>query len=179
METIIDNLKLEMKEKISNVEYKQLLEDANMDAVSIECPIITIGAIKEYLIHLIKKFYPTYTYTDAKWEGFFQNKLVRYEITKKTQIGNFFQTNKDSRFEGFFVSYGEPGNWESMCWVETPIKNFVGRPPVHVLKSIKEKKHLFDKIVVVTLDKNLVNFVKDPLVCGLKKDDNNRYLIDW
>lgn len=167
METIVENLKIEAE--VKNDDYKSLLRDAGMKAMTTECPVITQDAIEEYLKYLILKIYPTYKYEYIKYG------IILIKREYKTQLGECYRTRKDDTFSGFYYNFYN-GTQLRMCWEETPIENFVGKPPIHVLKSIKEKKHLFDKIVIVTIDEKEV---VDPLVCGLKKKDPNRYLIDY
>lgn len=174
METIVDTIKLEIKNKI-NTEYKQLLKDANMKAVTTDCPVITEEAIDEYLRYLVMKKYPTYK--EPKYSGFFVTKKTFCAVP--TEIKEVRRATIDtSGFSGFFCRYYR-GTYDNtmLCWIETPIENFVGLPPKHVLESIKEKKDLFDEIVVVTIDEKTM--INDPLICGRRKNDPNRYLIDW
>jgi hypothetical protein len=165
METIVDNLKLKCKEKINNSQYKELLKDAGMSVMNTDCPIITLNAIEEYLIYLINKKY--------------SSKITKTLFSQTETPIRLSDFHKKDNNEGFHKQFDYPDEsfWRKMNWNETPIKNYIGTPPEHVLKSIIEKKNLFDRIMVVTLDETIQ--VKDLLVVGIKENDTNRYLIDW
>jgi hypothetical protein len=163
METIVEKLKIQKASQ--NSEYQNLLKEANMDAMSTGCPIITENAIAEYLKYLIIKLYPTY---DVISYGFFGKKKIERKNTSLR--GNLLHDKNCFRYRFY------RGDFYWMVWKETDIKNFVGTPPKHVLESVIKNKHLFDKIVIVTINKEKV---VDPLVVGIKNNDPNRYLIDW
>lgn len=178
METIIENLKLEMKERVENEEYLSLLKEVGMGGSAVNLPVITPLAISEYLAYMINKLYPP---------------IVK-EVHNR-RIG-FMGTIKDHvRKESFVVDIFTPSQRESgsisrrffppaesyareMVWLETPVENFIGRPPTHILRSIKANKEVFDQIVIVTV-KDVKIKLEDPLVCGVLKGNPNRYLIDW
>jgi hypothetical protein len=165
METIVDNLKLKCKEKINNSKYKELLKNAGMSVMETDCSIITLDAIEEYLIYLINK-----KYSSKIIKTFFSQKEI------PLRLSNFFEKDDNKGFCKQF-DYSDETFWRTMNWNETPIQNYIGTPPEHVLKSIIEKKNLFNEIMIVTLDETIQ--VKDPLVVGIKENDTNRYLIDW
>ncbi len=68
--------------------------------------------------------------------------------------------------------------WFKSVWRCTPIEQYDGIPPNHVITAAARAKDEFDKMFVVTVECG-EKFPVDPLLVGVKFDDPNYYLIDW
>ena len=184
MENILDSLKVRENKLPNN--FRAILNDCGFDTLSDGYPIITEEAIKNYLIKRILNKYPKKTF--IKNFLLFKKEYVtevnpycwQFHITEN-EIKEFiaFKRNfyiPDSYIVNILKLPLNTSNSWVMNWIETPISLYTGIPPMHVLKSIKKAKNIFTDIKIVTI--NDVE-VLDPLVIGVKKDNRNRFLIDW
>lgn len=116
----------------------------------------------------------------AEWYQSIDDSLIRpsYHATvriSRDQGGDIFLSSPNgiSRRTCDYLNGGEIGQF---VWEEKEIKDYAGIPPQKVLDRIRQVKELgvFEYFTVAS-----VKGIKDPLVLGRFKDDNdNRYFID-
>lgn len=161
MTTIIDTLKQEAAIKSS--EYYEKLRKCGFPAPVPDFPRITPGAIKQYLASVAREL----AKNKKAW-------FPRFEVLNfYNGSGKYWGRGDD----GFHIKYSYGSSRSSyayVAWVESQIEETVAFPPTHVLNSIQRAKPLFNFIRIVTVEE-----VFDPLVVGINKNDQTRYLIDW
>lgn len=154
MKTILDDLKTE--KAVSNTDYNTLLGEAGFVVDVQGYQKINRNEIQNYLKKQIERFI----------------KEVRKESIIIWDSGKL-EEREEGGYKLFYIRRGT-GLKLTEHWVETCIKDFKCHPPKHVLESIIKAKPDFDEIKIVTIEE-----VLDPLVVGIKKNDPDRYLIDY
>jgi len=167
-------------------DYKDLLKESGFDSVQKDYFVISEQAIEDLLKNNIIKLNPqTKTIIDDN-VGFFGTKKIKKEATLSISNRTIVVSKKTQQENCNFIKYYREYTYNAngyynyfsrqLNWIETPINMYVGAPPKHVLESVIKAKKEFDEIVVVTLSDIRVI---DPLVVGIKKNNKNRFLIDW
>lgn len=162
METIIEHLK---KESISKDSYAEKAAKAGLRYN--DYPLITLGAIREYLQGLLKR-----NEDEDKQFGDFSNKTYKENrcliISERISIVKTLKKRKilwDKKSRDWYSYFN---------WKEMPFGLYEGTPPEHILESAIRAKERGYELFVVTVNSGEV---EDPLLLGLK--EGKRYLVDW
>ena len=154
MKNIIDDLVVE--KEVREHTYFEELKAAGFTAPKIGFPRITPDAILDYLEKCATHINKQHGYKSCTIKRFPQDLRVFVEP---------FSTWKRSSWRGTFNLYWQERNISECRHM---------RPPLHVLRTINRYKNEFYTLKIVTVEE-----VKYPLVVGIMKDDDTRYLLDW
>jgi hypothetical protein len=167
MKTLIEELEVVTatadvsSEESANLEYVERAKALGFAAIATEKPEkINRGVLP----------YPEITEEAIK-------KLLKRRIDEmlKAAIGEdhgcyFSKKEKYTPIPNFHCS----GPYPQVAWLETPIEEYKGLPPRHVLTAFEKAKvsNVFERFAIVTVEE-----IKDPLLIGITVD-NRRGLVD-